>query len=247
MLMAHQKDLKAFALYFPSSPFLNLSAFFCQDWCYIKLPNLRELTIQTPHMGLCKEFFDYIHLFASSLVTLTISGHRLSYQEAEQLSSKLADFRFLRHLTLGIRGLSPSILAIFARTVPWLSHLILRYNYISIDEDEHPFELHELPALVSWELQYKPLTCIHICAQFSRSMQSYTHLFSQWALESFDFGADMAALSNAKIKKILINFLPNVVWFCDVEREECIRNLLKLRLTMMDSKPTFPYMSIAMV
>ena len=44
----------------------------------------------------------------------------------------------------------------------------------------------------------------------------------------------MAALSNAKIKKTLVDNLPNVVWFCHVEREECIRNLRQLRFIMTD-------------
>jgi len=156
MLIAHQQNLTSFALYFPSHSYSpsSLSAFFSQDWCYLRLPNLKDLTIQTPKPGLCKEFFDYIQLFASSLVTLTIPGRRCSYKEAEKLSRKLADFRSLRHLNLGVRGLSPSTLACFAQALPRLSHLVLSYHYISVDGDEHPFEVRELPALVSLELDY---------------------------------------------------------------------------------------------
>jgi len=237
MLIAHQQSLTSFALYLPSYSYSpsSLSAFFSQDWCYLRLPNLRDLTIQKTKPGPCKEFFDYIQLFASSLVTLTtFPGPRFSYKEAEKLSRKLADFRSLRHLTLGVRGLSPSTLACFAQALPGLSHLVLSYHYISVDGDEHPFEVRELPALVSSELDYN-IDCIYNCSQFSSRMRSYADLFSHWELESFDFGADMAALSNAKIKKALIDNLPNVVWFCHVEREECIRKLRQLRFIMSDS------------
>ena len=226
MLMAHQQNLKSFALYFPYYPGLSSSlshsAFFCQDWCHLKLPNLRDLTIEGAHTELCKEFFDYIHLFASSLVTLTISGYWISYKEARRLGRKLADFRSLGRLTLDIHTLSPSILAVFAQALPGLSHLVFRYHSISIVGDGPWARTYELSTLVSLELHCN-IDRIHNCTQFSRDMQFFADLFSRWELESFDFGAGMAVLHNPKITKILLDFLPNVVWFCEIEREECIR------------------------
>jgi hypothetical protein len=131
---------------------LPSSSLFGENWCYVDLPHVRDLRIDPPAMIFGPEFVEYIHRFAPSLISLSIEPNlKLRYCQAEQLSSIFHDFLSLRNLSICTRCLCPDILGLFARTLPLLQTLSLRYSYISPTTDQagRSFNDSELSDLVS--------------------------------------------------------------------------------------------------
>ena len=105
---------------------------FRERWCYVDLPHVRDLRINPPIKDFGREFIEYIHRFAPSLISLSINlDLNLNYSDVELLSSIFHDFLSLQNLSICTRCFCPDILALLARTLPCLRTLNLTYSYIS--------------------------------------------------------------------------------------------------------------------
>ena len=134
---------------------------FCQGWCSVKLPTLRELAISTPGTMVSQEFVTYLHQF-TSLVSLTLRQVcHLSKYETKELGLK---FLPLRSLSLKIIAFTPANLALFARTLPSLLFLSL----ISATDNKEKHDDVEVLYRSVWF--YQLLSSLF---QFRKTLQSY--------------------------------------------------------------------------
>ena len=171
VLAAHQASLTSLTLcHLPPPEHRNADpSFFSQDWCSVELPFLVELKVLLPKMSFSPEFADYIHRFASSLVSLTIlDTPDFKYEDIREFGSSLRDFHSLRSLTLSIYGFSPNNLALFAAALPHLRSLSLSYHYICPHKDGQHFNPFHLSELVSF------LLCFSIMVMLTRHRRSIT-------------------------------------------------------------------------
>ena len=158
LLRAHQSHLRTFDLNFlhqeASTATELFPWFFGQAWCKVHLPNLRELRIGQAEFG--QDFCDYLRLFSSSLVSLTIYDGTFMYDILQQLGLVLRDFALLRHLELDVYAFSPSALAVLAVNLPQLRSLKLTHYCIAFDEDkskQNDTELYRLVRTTAYPLE----------------------------------------------------------------------------------------------
>jgi len=158
-LRAHRDSLKSLTLYFktvyPKIQEIQDPSFFCQDWCLVDLPHLTNLTLITPQMSFSPSFSNYVHQFATSLVSLTIPRNlEFTYLDIKGFCKTLVEFQSLRHLNISLRAFSPSILAQFAEALPCLRSLRLDYKFICPFQDNRDYVPSLLPQLVSCQAPF---------------------------------------------------------------------------------------------
>ena len=135
ILEKHQQHLRSLSLGFVVDRVVGwtVPVFFRHDWCLVKLPNLRDLTIHVPSVPFRRELGGYIRQFSSSLVSLKImhvpfSAH-VGNSKLRSLCEMLGDFPCLEDLSLYLSNFNIEQLIVFASTLPHLRSLLLHYSY----------------------------------------------------------------------------------------------------------------------
>ncbi len=135
ILEKHRQHLRSLSLSFVVDRVIGwaVPAFFRQDWCSVKLPNLRNLTIRIPSVPFRRDLGIYIRHFSSSLVSLKImhvpfSAH-VGDSKLRSFCVMLGDFPCLQDLSLYLSNFNLEQLIVFASTLPHLHSLLLHYSY----------------------------------------------------------------------------------------------------------------------
>ena len=135
ILAKHQQHLTSLSLGFVGDRVIGwaVPVFFRQDWCSVKLPNLRDLTIRLPGVPFRRELGIYIRQFSTSLVSLKImhvpfSAH-IGNGKFRSFCDILSAFPCLEDLSLYLSNFNIEQLIVFASTLPHLRSLLLHYSY----------------------------------------------------------------------------------------------------------------------